>query len=372
MKVCFVIENLIAAGTELWILRLIERMDRNRVQPLLCLINGSGAQSQALEPVDCPVLRLNLPGLKTHRTFGAAAQLYRFLKQHKVDVVQVHHADSSYLGIPIARLARVPKIVQTKYDIGYWLQGTDLWLHRMLRPWVDVTVANCQACRQASIEQEWSPQDTVEVVDNGIELEPLEKIAPIEPVSGRPHQIGMLANLRSVKDAATYLRAAEILLRTDQGLTFHLLGDGPERGELERLAVELDIDQHVVFHGRVERPAEVIQSLSIGVLCSLSEGLPHALLEFMAAGRPVVATDVGGNSEVVRNGDTGWLVPPRNPEAIATAINQLLHNPTRLVQMGMAARQSVISRFGLEPMTRRFEDFYDRIVDPRQTVSLSS
>ena len=70
-----VIENLIAAGTELWILRLIERMDRNRVQPLLCLINGSGAQSQALEPVDCPVLRLNLPSLKTHRTFGAAAQL---------------------------------------------------------------------------------------------------------------------------------------------------------------------------------------------------------------------------------------------------------------------------------------------------------
>ena len=363
VKVCFVIENLIPAGTELWILRLIERLDRTRVEPLLCVVDGADRSSQRLEPLDCPTIRLGLSTLKTPKLFAAAWRFHKFLRQHHVDVVQVHHADPSYLGIPVAKLARVPKVLQTKYDVGYWLKGSDLWMHRVARRWVDGTIANCEACRQASISQEWSPAETVHVLDNGIELNEWIQISPSQiQDQGRIH-IGMIANLRPVKDAETFLHAARNLLDVRQDVTFHLIGDGEQRESLEQLSEQLGLTEHVVFHGHVSHPSRIVAEMSIGVLCSLSEGLPHALLEFMAAGRPVVATQVGGNAEIIDDGRTGRLIPPRSPKALSTTILRMLDHPVEMQEMGVAARRSVVERFSLEAMTRRFESFYERTVN---------
>ena len=106
---CFVIENLLPAGTELWVVRLIERLDRRYVTPLLCLVDGRSAESRRLEPANCEILRLGLPQLKTPRAHdGRADASTAFCGSHRVDVVQVHHADPSYLGVPVARLAGVP------------------------------------------------------------------------------------------------------------------------------------------------------------------------------------------------------------------------------------------------------------------------
>lgn len=365
LRVCFVIENLIPAGTELWILRLIERLDRARVQPLLCVIDGNSRSSKQLEPSDCPTIRLGLSSLRTVNAFSAASRFYRFLRHHHVDVVQVHHADPAYLGVPVARLARVPKVLQTKYDVGYWLKGADLWMHRFLRRWVDETIANCEACRQASIAQEWSPEEKVQVLDNGIELDRLTRIPPIQFEDRQHVRVGMLANLRPVKDAETFVRAAHRLSAERPHLSFHLIGDGEQRASLEQLASELGVVDHVVFHGHVAEPSQLIGEMSIGVLCSLSEGLPHALLEFMAAGRPVVATQVGGNAEIVDDGHTGRLVPAGDPEALANAIAQMLDTPLATKRMGIAAQKNVAERFALDAMTRRFEAFYERIFDQR-------
>ncbi|MDG2382741.1 MAG: glycosyltransferase [Pirellulaceae bacterium] len=360
VRVCFVIENLLRAGTELWILRLIERLDRQRVQPLLCVVDGDSPDSRQLEPTDCPVLRLGLSNLKTVRTVSAASRLFRFLRHHQVDVVQVHHADPFYLGVPVARLANVSRVVQTKYDVGYWLKGADLWLHRMMRRWVDLTIANCEACRQAAIEQEWSSPQKIVVLDNGIDLAGLRQIPPMVMREQASLRIGILANLRPVKDVATFLRAARHLLDTRRSLSFHVIGDGDQRPALEQLALDLGIDRQVVFHGHVSNPQHLIGQMSIGTLCSLSEGLPHALLEFMAAGRPVVASRVGGNAEIIEDGRTGRLVPPQDPRALSDAWGDMIDHPTETFQMGVAARESVVDRFSLIAMTHRFELFYQK------------
>src|SRR5690606_5856383 len=145
----------------------------------------------------------------------------------RVDVVQVHHADPTYLGVPVARAARVPVIVQTKYDIGYWLTPFDLWMHRRLRRWVDVTLANCQACRDAAVMQERAPRDAVMVMDNGIDLSRLCAIPPLAVEAWQvPVRIGMAAHLRPIKDPQTLLAAAERLVARSYPVSFHLAGEG--------------------------------------------------------------------------------------------------------------------------------------------------
>jgi glycosyltransferase involved in cell wall biosynthesis len=304
-------------------------------------------------------MRLELPHLKTVRTLTRAAEFYRYLKRHRIDVVQVHHADPTYFAVPIARWAGVPKILQTKYDVGYWLRGFDLWMHRLMRRWVDVTIANCEACRQASIQQEWSRANDVRVVDNGIPLGEFEAIPSLAVEDFRGDvNIGMVANLRPIKDPATFLRAAAYVLRDYPRAKFHLAGDGEMRKPMMNLAGELGIRPRIIFHGHIRDTARFLKEMAICVLCSKSEGLPHALLEYMASGRAVVATKVGGNTELVEDGGTGRLVDPANPEQLAAAIVDLLSNPQQAICEANAARRKIVGRYDVQAMTRRFESFY--------------
>jgi glycosyltransferase involved in cell wall biosynthesis len=271
----------------------------------------------------------------------------------------VHHADPSYLGVPVARLAGVPTIVQTKYDVGYWLTGTDRWLHRRMRRWVDFTVSNCQACREAAIDQEHAPPARVVVIDNGIDMTRLVQIDSLTAEDWNAGlRVGMVANLRPIKDPQNLLQAAQQLIRAGCQASFHFAGQGPLQ---EPLQAEIDKDQlqeRIVLHGYVRDTATFISTLQIFVLCSRSEGLPHALLEAMAAGRAVIATDVGGNRELIQDQVNGLLIPPADPRALADAIQRLLGDPELALQLAQAARRSVANRFSLPAMTQRFTDFY--------------
>jgi glycosyltransferase involved in cell wall biosynthesis len=359
VRVCFAVENLLPAGTERWIVHLIDRLDRRRVQPLLCLTDGQGDESRQLEPADCEVLRLELTQLKSIRTLRAARALYRFLRHHQVDVLQVHHADPSYLGVPTARAAGVPVIVQTKYDIGYWLTNFDLWMHRRLRCWIDVTLANCQACRDAAIAQERASPDEVVVIDNGIDTSRLTQIAALSRDAWRwPLRVGMVANLRPVKDPQNLIDAAHQLIDRSLPISFHLAGQGPLKEALEADVARRGLVDRIILHGHIADMPSFLESLQIVVLCSRSEGLPHALLEAMAAGRAVVATAVGGNRELVQDGVNGLLVPPSDSTALATAIARLATDPALAIRLAGAARRSVADRFGLDAMADRFAEFY--------------
>ena len=360
-RVCFVVENLLAAGTELWLSRMIESLDRRLVEPTLVLTDGSQNVARLVASCDCPTLVLGLRTLKSAKLPQAMWRLARFLRQHAVEVVQVHHADPTYLAVPIARICRVPSVVQTKYDAGYWLRGADLRLHRMLRRWIHVTIANCHACRAAAIEQERAPASQVVVMDNGIDMENLLALDPpsVESIGSHP-RIGMMANLRPIKDPHSLVSAA-LLLDDLRNCEFRLAGDGELRRELQKRIDAAGAGTAIRLLGSVESVHEFWRDVEIGVLCSRSEGLPHALIEGMAAGRAMIATRVGGNSEIIEDGVTGVLIDAGDPTALAAAIRRLVGHPDETLRMGQAAREAVASRFQLEAMFRRFEDFYQRL-----------
>src|SRR5207248_2667044 len=170
VRVCFLIDEQAAAGTETQLLALVRRLDRARVRPYLCLLRGGGPRSRALEPDDCPVLRLGVGALRSPAALLRAWRLARFLRRECIDVLQVYFPDSTYFGVPVGWLAGVPAIVRTRNNVGHWLTPLHRWLGRFLNRFTTATVANCEAARRALIEAEGPRPERVVVLENGVDL----------------------------------------------------------------------------------------------------------------------------------------------------------------------------------------------------------
>lgn len=362
IHVCFMIDRLLRGGTESQLVALIDQLDRARVVPHLCLLDGEDAVSRALEPRDCPVLRLGVRALRHPRTIGKALRLTRFLREHAIDVLQVYFPDSTYLGVLVGRLAGVPHLVRTRNNLGHSLTPTLRGLDRVYRRLAPVMIANCEACRQAVMADEGHAGRDVVVLENGVNL---ERFVGIPPLASRraPRRVGVVANLRAVKGLHLFLRAAAAIAPAHPEVTFQIAGEGEQRAELERLALELRLDGRVQMPGSVRDIPRFLAGLDLAVLPSRSEGMSNALLEYMAAGRAIVATAVGANPHVLHDGVHGLVVPPNDVPALAAAIDRLLRDPTLAGQLAAAAKDRAWTHYSREAMVRRFEDFYHRLVN---------
>jgi len=168
----------------------------------------------------------------------------------------------------------------------------------------------------------------------------------------------MVANLRPVKDPETFVRAAAQVVRTHANVQFCIAGSGEMQGALERLASELDLEGRFQLAGPVGDVPAFLGSLDVAALCSRSEGMSNAILEYMAAGRPIVATAVGANAQLIEDGHTGLLVRPGDASELAGAIRRLLEAPGWAAQLGAAARQRCQDKYSREHSVHRFEDFF--------------
>ncbi|MFQ3592590.1 MAG: glycosyltransferase [Gemmataceae bacterium] len=353
VRVAFVIDELATAGTETQLLALIRELDRRRVQPALVLLRGQSERSQSLEPSDCPVLRLGVGRLRDPRTALQGWQFLRFLWDFQPDVVQTYFPDSSYFAVPLARVAGVPYVVRTRNNIGHWMRARDRWLGRLLNPLVSVTIANCQAARQALLRDERPLPQRVHVLENGVDL---DRFLCLAPPRGPARTVGAVANLRPVKGLDLLVESARQLPE----LCFRVAGEGEQRD-----ALQAKIDQHrldFTLTGACHNIPAFLGSLDIAVLCSRAEGLSNALLEYMAAARPIVATAVGATPDLIRDGQEGLLVPPGDADSLARALAYLRDHFALARQLGLAARRRAIARFSRSAMIRRFETFYIRLV----------
>jgi len=384
VRVCFMIDSLKPAGTETQLLALVHHLDRSRVQPVLCLLDGEDEISRALEPNDCPVLRLRVHRLSRPRTLAKAWQLARFLCRQRIDVLQVYFLDSTYLGVVVGRLAGVPWIIRTRNNIGYWTTPLHQRLGRMSNWLADGLIANCRACGQAVMKDEGLSSKRIVVLENGVDLSRFPQ--PDRPKRGIPvayargseteRRIGVTANLRPVKALDVFVRAAAIVAGTHPHVTFHIAGEGEQRSALEKLAAELGLANRFFLPGAIEDIPGFLAELDIAVLCSRSEGMSNAILEYMAAGKAIVATAVGGNVQLLQHERHCLLVPPGDPQQLAEAMTRLLEEPALALRLAQAARQRVEERYSRTAMIRRFEAFYQELVwgsgFPRARSSLAA
>jgi glycosyltransferase involved in cell wall biosynthesis len=360
--VCFLIDSLLAGGTEMQLLSLIRHLDRDAVQPYLCLLDGEDPVSRSLEPVDCPVVRLGLHSLASLEGMRRAWQFARFLRRERIDVLQVYFVDSAIFGAVVGRLAGVRRILRVRNNIGHWVDPIRVKRFRVVNWLVTAILTNSRAGREAVIAQEGADPRMVLLVENGIDLARF----PDAPDPGRfgrapTKRVGIVANRTRVKGLDVLIDAAAEVLALEPAAVFSIAGgaDGQDLlPELREQVSRLGLDDRVEFLGRVTDIPAFLATLEVGVLSSRAEGTSNALIEYMAAGLPIVATTVGGNVDLIRDGVDGILVPPEDPERLAAAVLRLLRDPSESARLAQAAHQSVRARFGIDAFARSYERAY--------------
>lgn len=343
------------AGTERSLLTLASSLDRARFEPIIVSLQDCEFIRAGDAQVETHCLDLNR--MFTPNFLRQRAKLAVLMSSRNVAVVQTFFTEAHLVGGYAARRAQVPVIISSRRNLGYgygWKERCYLHLanrypHRFL--------ANSEAVADSIACLEHLPRDRFDVIYNGVDL------APVLPGSrpARPIVI-MTANLRPIKAVDTLIDAARIVSVSRTDVAFRIIGDGPERGRLTARAESLGVGGQVQFLGSLNDVSAEIASASIGVLTSRSEGFSNSILEYMCRGLPVIATDVGGNREVIDDGRTGCLIPVDNPAALAEKILYLVNHPQIAGEMGRQGRALVMEKFSLQSMVRNHEDYYCRLL----------
>jgi glycosyltransferase involved in cell wall biosynthesis len=379
IKILFVIGTLDVGGTERQLVALATRLDRRRFQPTVCCLSAGGPLEASLRDAGIPVTVVRFRGFRPSmwltflfRLPAMLAELARFVRLIRAERPDIVHGLLFWayvLAAPAARLAGVPTVLASRRSLGLFKAGKShyLWLERVANRLTTLVIANSEAVKADAVRQEHLDPAKVLVIHNGVDLRefPAGLAAPhVRRALRIPDQVkvvAVVANFIHYKGHDAFLSAWRIVVRKLPGGLALLVGDGPLRLALEARAAELGLADSVRFLGTRDDVPALLSSTDLVVHPSQEEGFSNAILEAMAAGRPVVATDVGGNGEAVVHGETGLLVPADDSDAMAAAVVRLLEHPAEAATFGAAGRRRVEERFDLVRTVREYERLYGRL-----------
>ena len=294
----------------------------------------------------------------SRRALQSGWELRKHLRRRKIAVAHAFDFYTNLMLLPTARLAGTPVVIGSMRQLGDRLTPAKTrMLKWVLRNFPDRVVCNSRAAADRLLELGVSASKLA-VIPNALPNECFDPVAPVLP-PGNNLRVGLIARMNEkVKNQAALLRAAALVLEDIPNLEIVLAGDGALRPELEKLAVDLGIARQVLFLGERREVAAVLASIDISTLTSLSESMPNAILEAMAAGLPVVSTRVGGCAEVIRHGETGFLVDSGDVAQLADALRTLLRNESLRKQFGARGREVARSQFGVATIQKQYEELY--------------
>lgn len=359
----------------LQVTRLLAESERYGVQ-LACL-SPEGSLRATIQDLDLGEIP-SFP-LTSFYDANAVKQLRRFvqwLKSSHIDILHTHDFYTNVFGMAAGALARLPVRVASMRETAGMRTSTQKKVQQVAYTLAHHVVANSNAVKGALI-RDGTPAEKITVVYNGLDparLIPgttsrheILALLGLNIDDNRPRRfISMVANMRhEVKDYPMLLRSARRVIDAEPEATFLLAGEGELTDSLRALAVELGIEQSTWFLGRCERVAELLNISEICVLSSKAEGFSNSILEYMAAGRPVVVTNVGGASELVIEDETGYLVASGDHAGMARRIISLFGDPARATTMGEKGRRVVQEKFSCAAQLSRTEELYDRLLQKK-------
>ena len=346
---------------------LVTRLDRNEFEVVFCSFYEPGTLGEVIIQAGYPFYhRLMRNKFDVRGLF----RLREIVSAHRIDLIYLAVqpmtlfwgvVGSKLFGVPIAALVSNTVVVK---------EHVKLKSYRWLLPLVNriIVVANTQKARLVA-ETGVSPA-LVSVIHNGVDVRRFED-GPGVPARRREaglrpdaRVVGIVARLDRLKALDVLLQAAKIVTDRRSGVEFVIVGTGSELERLQEQARSLGIEQHVRFVGFVNEPARIIGCFDIAVLCSRTEALPISVLEYMAAGRPCVVTDVGGLRELITHDENGFVIEPDNPHALADKIIQLLDDPVLARRMGDKSREVVTRHFTMDLMVRKTTALFYELAPP--------
>jgi glycosyltransferase involved in cell wall biosynthesis len=372
-KVLFVIDRFINpyAGTEGQLYQLISSLPGDRFEPELLVLETSPFIENNTMP--CTVSVLGATRILDPRTWFKA---WRFARQKKAEGVALCHVffnDASVICPPVFSSVGIPTIISRR-DMGYWYTRKYLAVLRQTSRWVSGVVANSQAVKSVTIAKEGYSQEAVSVIYNGYPQTDNPAITGSDNTANRKAiraALGfaetdllfiLVANLRPIKRIGDAIEALAQLVKKQPEIHLVIAGGGNSQ-EYQRLAAQAGVSENVHFLGAREDIKSILPAMDAGVLCSQSEGYSNAIVEYMQAGLPVVASSVGGNVEAVAHGETGYLYPVGDTKALAGHLADLLIvDREKAVQMGSRGKELAMQRHGLNKMIDAHCSLYESLL----------
>lgn len=365
IKVLLLIDRLGAGGKERQLIELLKGLERRReVECRLAVLANQQTQLlhshfPDLHKLDTPIHYLDRRSAKDLSAFG---RLYRLCRDFQPHILHSWELMCSVYALPLAKMLGIRFINNTIQNaparIGLMSR---VWLRsRLTFPFSDVVLANSRA----GLKAYRAPARKSAFIHNGFDLERIQQLQDPQILRrelGIPTSrvVGMVGKFISKKDYPTFIRAGLMLLEKYQDLSFIAVGDGPQLANCRKMIPPAQRDRFI-FPGNRQEVESIVNLFDVGVLATFTEGISNAIMEYMALGKPVVATDGGGTGEIVLDGQTGFLVKASDPAALAAKVGYLLDHPMEAQAMGQAGRERLIGEFNLQAMTQQFIELYQQ------------
>lgn len=290
--------------------------------------------------------------------FGVIWKLWRFLRQEKPEIVHTHLFGGDAWGRMAAILARVPVIVSTEHNTNFDEGWIKIKIKKFLSLFTKKIVAVSEAVKNYSVSRDKIKEKKIVVIRNGIDLKKFTGI--LEKEFSDPPVICVVGRLEEQK-GHKYLFEALNLIKTIPWVLW-VVGDGSLKNNLERLAKDLNLRERIIFLGARKNIAEILSQIDIFAFPSLWEGLGLSVLEAAAAGKPIVASRVGGIPEIIEDEKTGILVEPKNVKSLADGLEHMLLGKVDAREMGVRAREMVKEKFSAGKMVEEYESLYKELL----------
>lgn len=370
IKVMHVLDSLAMGGTERMLANLVNRMDVQRFEHLICCVSRLGEVAGQLRPeVRC----LDM-GKGATRDLMMPRRIARLIETERPHIVHTR----SWAGVDGALAQRLARRRLRRLRLVHSEHGRNLpylefeplkskVARRVVYQLSDVVFAVSAELRDYFCRETGFSARRMQVIPNGVEVTRFDEADPrgVREELGLQSDdfvIGMVSRLNATKDLLTLARAFARLHRAHSQAKLLIVGEGSERAKLEAFAAEQGLEREIILTGTRHDVPRLLRAMNAFALSSLSEGLSGAVLEAMCAGLPVVATAVGANVELVSEGETGFLIEPRADEALAERLSRLMADGELARRLGAAGRRRVKEHYSLERMVRRYEELYQSLI----------
>ena len=371
MKILHFTDSLRSGGKERQLIELLKGLSSGKDKDIVCelAVMSRDVHYTALNSLNVKVHYLIRNKKKDARSF---LKLFKLCKEVKPDIIHTWNSMTSVYAMPIATIFGISLVNGMIRDAPskLGLFGKEWIRSKLTFPFSDVIVSNSYA----GLNSYKVTSRKGACIHNGFDSHRIKNLRDKETVRRKfsistEKVVGMVASFSNNKDYETFISAAQMALKKRDDVTFLAIGDGEKLEKCKKL-VRPRFQSKVKFLGKQQDVESIVNIFDIGVLATYSEGISNSIIEYMALGKPVVATKCEGTKELVPNGKTGFLVKPHDVEDMCKRIGQLLEDNKLTSKMGKAGRERIEKHFNLEKMTNAFIELYGKLIGKKSCSSL--
>lgn len=362
--ILLVTQQLTQGGSERQLTETAKALDRQRFAPHVAALRPGGLRVEELRQAGVPIACFPVTSFGSPGALRAARHLALYIRERGIRLVHSFDTPANVFAVPVAKLCRVPALLSSQRCFRELIPQPYRQLLRATDRVVDAVVVNCRSLERHLEADEGVPSGRIRVCYNGIDTGtfcPGPRQTP-EELRGAEAVIGVVCALRPEKDLATLVRAYARVRATHPGVRLLIVGDGPERTGLEGLMTSLGVRDGCVLVPATAAVAAWLREIDIFVLPSTSEALSNSLMEAMACGCAAVASRVGGNPELVADGERGLLFTAGDDQALAGSLLRLLVQQELRTRLAAAGREFIHSQFSLPAAAARMGGIYQEML----------